>query len=107
MKFVVREWTILQLYKNRNRVSFPVYQRGNVWTEPKRALLIDSILRGIYIPKLYLQKTTEGWDCIDGNQRIKAIVSFMDGELEVNGRTFSQLTTEDQRRVEEYRLTIA
>jgi len=106
MKFKVREWTCLDLYKRRNKITFPVYQRGVVWSERKNQLLIDSILRGIDIPKLYLQKTEQGWDCIDGQQRIRAIVGFFDEDYSYEGNTFSRMTLLEQETIENYRLTI-
>ncbi len=107
MKFTVREWPLLYLYKIRNKISFPVYQRGLVWDTGKKRLLVDSIFRGIDIPKLYLQKTgDEEWDCIDGHQRILAIVGFFDGEFQYDERTFEELGESDKRIFEDYKLTI-
>jgi hypothetical protein len=108
VRFTVREWTLLYLYKVRNKISFPVYQRGLVWDEEKKRLLVDSILRGIDIPKLYLQKTAdEEWDCIDGHQRIQTIVGFFDGEFKYRGQKFEELSPTDKATFENYKLTIA
>jgi hypothetical protein len=78
-----------------------------IWDEGKKRLLVDSIFRGIDIPKLYLQKTgEEEWDCIDGHQRIQAIVGFFDGEFEYEQQIFEELTTERKTIFEDYKLTI-
>ena len=107
MKFTIEAWTVLELYKRRHQIQFPVYQRGEVWSEHKRMLLIDSILRGIDIPKLYFQRTSpEEWDCIDGHQRIQSIVGFFDAEFEWEGDTFDKLSDEQRNTIEEYKLTI-
>jgi hypothetical protein len=107
LRFTVREWPLLYLYKIRNKISFPVYQRGLVWDTEKKRLLVDSIFRGIDIPKLYLQKTGgEEWDCIDGHQRIQAIVGFFDGEFEYEEQTFERLSEVEKRIFEDYKLTI-
>jgi uncharacterized protein with ParB-like and HNH nuclease domain len=107
LRFTVREWPLLYLYKIRNKISFPVYQRGLVWDTEKKRLLVDSIFRGIDIPKLYLQKTGgEEWDCIDGHQRIQAIVGFFDGEFKYEERTFEELGEAEKRIFEDYKLTI-
>jgi hypothetical protein len=111
LKFKVKEWNLQQLYIKRNQINFPVYQRQEVWSEGKKALLIDSIFRGIDIPKLYLQKNInqegeEQWDCIDGHQRIMAIWGFFDGDLEYEGDTFDQLTVDRKTEFEEFPLTI-
>lgn len=106
MKSKIKEWKILDLYKRRDQILFPVYQRGNVWYDDKRSTLIDSIMRGIDVPKLYLQKTKNGWDCIDGNQRINAIVGFIEGEFLYQGDTFNKMSEIDQQTFEDYLLTI-
>ncbi len=70
----------------------PAYQReGGVWKPETRARLIDSILNGLDVPKLYFEresrrrKTTQGltfqYAVIDGKQRIEAILAFLSGEL--------------------------
>lgn len=107
MKFTIEEWKLIDLYKRRNLINFPVYQREIVWFEEKKRLLIDSIFRGIDIPKLYLQKTEEGWDCIDGHQRINSIVGFFDEEFEFDGKVFKKLTNKEKEFFENYKLTIA
>jgi hypothetical protein len=107
VKFTIKEWACLDLYKRRNLISFPVFQREIVWSEQKMQLLIDSIFRGIDIPKLYLQKTEKGWDCIDGHQRIRAIVGFFDEEFTYKGTIFSKLTESEKELFETYKLTIA
>lgn len=113
MKFNIVEWTLLDLYKRRNQISFPVYQRQEIWYEDKKKLLIDSIFRGLDIPKLYFQVKgdagEEQWDCIDGHQRIASIVGFFDGEFKYNGSTFEQLSDGDdgdKKVFEDYKLTI-
>lgn len=107
MKFGIKEWRLEELYKRRNMINFPVYQRGEIWFEEKKILLIDSIFKGIDIPKLYLQKTDKGWDCIDGHQRINAIVGFFDGEFKYAGTVFEKLSDEQKEIFEDYKLTIA
>ncbi len=59
----------------------PVYQRdGGVWDLDQEQLLIDSVLRGIDIPKIYLRKLENGafnYEVIDGQQRIRALWRFL------------------------------
>jgi hypothetical protein len=61
----------------------PQYQRGSVWTRKQKQLLMDSILRGMDIPKLYLRSVDgHGYDfeVVDGQQRLRTIWEFFDGE---------------------------
>lgn len=107
MKYVTKLWTALQLYQRRSRLVYPVFQRGNIWTDKQRSDLIDSMLRGIDIPKLYFQATTEGWEVIDGQQRIRAIVGFFEGDVvDDDGRTFEDLSESEKETIETYTLAI-
>ncbi len=62
----------------------PTYQRGAVWTTEKKQLLIDSILRGYDIPKIYLRMLPAGSkftsEIVDGQQRLRAIWDFLDNK---------------------------
>ena len=92
----------------RDKISFPVYQRGLVWDDEKKRYLIDSIMRGIDIPKLYMElRDGDEWDCIDGHQRIEAILGYFDGAYEYRGSTFEDLPEEDKATFEAYKLTIS
>lgn len=62
----------------------PDFQRPAVWSKPQKQLLIDSILREYDIPKMYWRKVAEKpdrFDVVDGQQRLRAIWSFVDGEF--------------------------
>jgi hypothetical protein len=73
----------------------PTYQRrGRLWSLADKAYLIDSILNGYDIPKLYLADFTWGssalnkrklpYAIIDGKQRFEAIFDFYDGKVSLN-----------------------
>lgn len=87
----LQQSTILYLYSERKHIKIdPEYQRmGDIWTTEKRQLLIDSILNGFDIPKIYLHKhsppRTENnipikYSIIDGRQRLEAIWKFIAGD---------------------------
>ena len=70
-------------YKNRIDTN-PDFQRPAVWSLGQKQLLIDTILRGYDIPKLYwrkLVKTPEQYEVVDGQQRLRAIFEFHGGEF--------------------------
>lgn len=56
------------------------YQREKIWSRENQEELIDSIVKNIDIPKLYLARTTENesfdFECIDGKQRMSTLLSF-------------------------------
>lgn len=87
--------TVMMTYLERDRILLdPPYQReGEVWTLYKKQLLIDSLINGYDIPKLYLHeyekaKRQDGklikYAIVDGKQRLSAIWEFMDGGFVLN-----------------------
>ncbi len=73
------KWTIKSLLEKYDAIEFPEYQREpSVWNLDKKQKLIDSILRKFDIATIYLYKRDDGnYECIDGRQRINAIISFL------------------------------
>lgn len=87
----LQQSTTLFLYSERQHINIePEYQRmGDIWTVEKRQLLIDSIINGFDIPKIYLHRPSKPflnnnipikYSIIDGRQRLEAIWKFIDGD---------------------------
>ncbi|MFN0159034.1 MAG: DUF262 domain-containing protein, partial [Bacteroidota bacterium] len=72
-------WKISDLVKKASQIEFPEFQREpSVWKVEKKQRLIDSILRDFDISSIYFYERKSGkYDCIDGQQRINAIWSFL------------------------------
>jgi len=72
-------WAVKKLVNNLDKIEFPEFQREpTVWDLEKKQRLIDSILRGFDISLIYFaKKAGGGYDCIDGRQRINAILSYL------------------------------
>lgn len=85
MKIEQKNWTVSKLVKDRDVINVsPLWQRGAAWKSPRQVLLIDSILRGMDIPKIYVRKMTGkafSHEVVDGQQRIRAIWEFSSGLL--------------------------
>jgi uncharacterized protein DUF262 len=85
--------TLSWWYDQRENIDMdPPYQRqGYLWSERDRQLLIDTILNGYDIPKVYLADFTFGttalnfrnlqYAVIDGKQRLLTIFNFFEGKL--------------------------
>ena len=68
------------------------YQRSEVWPKRKKQLLIDSIIRGYDISTIFLRHKNDGIiECLDGQQRLKAIFSFMDNEYNLTPEIIEEL----------------
>jgi hypothetical protein len=84
--------SVLYVYSLRDAIwRDPPYQRmSDVWPPEKRKLLIDSIINGYDIPKLYFHeffplKDVKGkkykYAIIDGKQRLQSIFEFIEGKF--------------------------
>ncbi|EPO7857890.1 TPA: DUF262 domain-containing protein [Pseudomonas aeruginosa] len=81
--------------KNKIDMQPPYQRRGRLWSKTDKAYLIDSILNGYDIPKLYMADFTVGqnsklnksklpYAIIDGKQRLEAIFDFFNNEVTLN-----------------------
>jgi hypothetical protein len=98
------------------------YQREKIWSRGDQEKLIDSIVKNIDIPKIYLART-EGkenfdFECIDGKQRMATLLSFFKPEQSTDSAltvslageryTYKRLQSELPalaEKIEEYELT--
>ncbi|MGE3170715.1 MAG: DUF262 domain-containing protein [Pyrinomonadaceae bacterium] len=77
-----------KIFKRRDRIEMPEYQRGEVWPVEKKRLLIDTILLGWSLPKFYFDKTGENtFECVDGQQRLNTIIEFFTDQLVLSEET--------------------
>ena len=89
MKKQLLQWTIEELKGRFASINFPEFQREpTVWTLAEKRRLIDSMVRQFDIASIYLyEDTDQSVDCIDGRQRLNAIMAFLglNPESEHNG----------------------
>lgn len=94
----------------------PDFQRLEVWSAPARIMLMDTILRGIPMPKIFLASSIKDGKTyrvvIDGQQRLSAILAFLRDEFlltnpfsgDERGKKFSELDQETQHRFLSYQI---
>lgn len=97
----------------------PKYQRNNVWNEKAKAYLIDTIVRGLPIPPIFLRQQVDintkstNREIIDGQQRIRAILEFVVDEKffikkahnkEYGGKTYSELDKDIKENILSYEI---
>lgn len=120
-------WNARQLSKmiDKGSITFDnAVQRGLVWDDERKSLLIHSMLEGYPIPAMYAAKDmeTKNYSMLDGQQRSNAIHDFLSGkftlknvpevtledgtEVDINGMYFSGLDEEMQDTLSNYSLTI-
>lgn len=90
----------------------PAYQREFVWEEEHKVKLIDSIMRNIDIGKFTVTRRDYGFDgplyeIIDGKQRLRAILDYMEDRFPYKGVYWSDLSRTDQNHIEGHAVGVA
>lgn len=123
MKTVPRPFNVHYLCHIRDRVDEqPDYQRPAVWSIGQKRLLIDSVLRGYDMPKLYWQEVARDdgvqYEVVDGQQRLRALWGYHKGEfalardadavegLSCAGCSYSELPPELKDRFDSYSVDV-
>jgi len=102
--------------ETQSLVIAPGFQRRSVWGRAAKAYLIDTILRGLPVPPIYLRvrqsedKTRTIREVIDGQQRISAVLDYVDGRFALSsslpaayaGKEFGQLTETQRDAIRNY-----
>ena len=98
----------------------PKFQRRPVWTEKAKSFLIDTIVRGKPIPKVFIRQKinvttkTSMREVVDGQQRLRTILSFIKDGFVVSkrqnpthgGLLFSQLPEDVQAQILAYEVSV-
>lgn len=113
--------TIITRIQNKDIDLKPDFQRGEVWSIPKKKKLIDSILRYWKIPPIHVIENENYVDeVLDGQQRLATIRDFMDDIINIDGnlspidnnlikldgKCFSRLDVDIQRKFKKYSVTV-
>jgi len=122
------QWSAKQLTKSieKGTITFDnAVQRGYVWDNNRKSLLIHSMIEGYPIPAFFAAKDENGhYSMLDGKQRSNAIADYINGkyelsnlpevafedgeeqEVDINGFDFDGLPEELQDRIKDYSLTV-
>jgi hypothetical protein len=118
--------------KAKSLVLSPSFQRRPVWKTGAKSYFIDTIDRGLPIPIIFLreQKTDLATlepkrEVVDGQQRIRTVLSYIDPNLlddfkperdlftfkpihnhDLGGKTFSELSQEIKQRIMDYQFSV-
>jgi hypothetical protein len=115
MRIEVRKKPLDKLYQRRDKIDLnPWYQRGRVWSKRRQQLLLDSVLKGMDIPKLYFRILDDGsYECIDGQQRLRAIFNFYENDLPLldeseglSGKFYKDLDEKHQDLFDDYEFDV-
>lgn len=68
---------IINLYKDKELVIDPVFQRLFRWEDERKTRFVESIILGIPIPPIFVYQDANGvWELIDGLQRLSTILQL-------------------------------
>lgn len=110
---------IIQWNEKKELELSPKYQRNSVWNEKAKAYLIDTIIRGLPIPPIFLRQKTDittkstTREIIDGQQRIRAILEYIVDEgfsiksahnKAYGGKKYSELDEDAQEAMLDYEI---
>lgn len=115
--YTIKEY--LRWWGRGQLVLQPKFQRRAAWEQKARSYLIDTVVRGLPMPKIYVRrivrrrKTLSAYEVVDGQQRLRSIVDFYEGRLrlsrrdheELGNRTFAELPDPVQRAFLEYEIS--
>lgn len=113
----------LEWYDNEQLELSPKFQRRSVWTDTARSYLMDTIVSGKPIPKVFIRQKINPQtrksirEVVDGQQRLRTIISYLkDGfpistrhNQQYGGLYFSQLNQVDdeiQTQILNYEISV-
>jgi len=92
----------------------PSYQRGFVWNQEQKELLIESIFQNIDIGRFvfvdlpYEENADYSLEILDGKQRLSTIIDFIEDKIQFKGHYyFSDLSFSDQRKFKRIKVNIS
>lgn len=132
VKTIYRVTDFTSWQRAKNLILSPSFQRRPVWKPEAKSYLIDTVVRGLPMPIIFLreQKTDPGSlepkrEVVDGQQRIRTIFSYIDPSLlndfqsardaftvlavhneAIANKGFSELPPESRRRILDYEFSV-
>ena len=93
----------------------PEYQRGYVWTQEDKELLLDSVFKNIDIGKFALIRLSDAewyerglsYEILDGKQRLSTLIEFYENKLAYKGKYYNDLSWKDRITFKNHNVSVA
>lgn len=130
-KTVYKVSDFLSWQRSNSLTLSPSFQRRPVWNESAKSYLIDTVVKGLPMPIIFLREKTNlntfepEREVVDGQQRLRTIISFIEAELlkdfdgkndkftvkknhnpEIAGKNFSSLPDDIKKRILNYDFSV-
>ena len=130
-KTVYKVHDFLSWQKSGSLVLSPSFQRRAVWNPSAKSYLIDTVVKGLPIPILFIRERTNleslepKREVIDGQQRLRTLISYINPDLlidfnestdffkvkkshnkELGNKTFDDLNSTFQQRILNYEFSV-
>lgn len=112
--FTLGRLDIVDLYQwhKQGKLEYKTYfQRQAVWRDSDRQDLIDTILKELPIPAIFIcdagtnfETLEKKYNVLDGRQRLESIFDFLDNKFELNGKKFSRLSDAEKESILSYNI---
>jgi len=116
IRYAVRTRQIIDLINEIRRGTLnltPYFQRNLVWRSIHKAEFIETIREGLPFPQIFIAKGSIDVDSmvstssvVDGQQRMSAIMEYVEGGFSVKGKRFDDLSTEDKTEILKYEVAV-
>ncbi|WP_306583929.1 DUF262 domain-containing protein [Fusobacterium ulcerans] len=114
--FELGRLTVVDLYdwNNREILKYESYfQRQAAWKLKDREFLIDSIVKGLPLPSIFICDASMDYDLLrkqynvlDGRQRLESIFKFLKNEFKYNDQYFREMQEEEKDRILSFSIPI-
>lgn len=130
-KTVYKISDFLSWQRGKSLVLSPNFQRRSVWPQAAKSLLIDTVVRGIPMPIIFIRERTDLQtlepirEVVDGQQRLRTLIAFIEPKLlkdydesrdlfvvkklhnkDIAGKTFRQLDASIRQQVLNYDFSV-
>lgn len=93
----------------------PDYQRGYVWNQEDKELLIDSVFKNIDIGKFVFVRLSDtewskrnfGYEILDGKQRLSTLIEFYENKITYKEKYFNDLSDRDKWIFKNHNVSVA